>query len=106
MRLPKFTLWTAPYFLACVAAFVYGQDKPAATSPMGWNSWNHFAERIDDKTVRETVEHLTVHFSQIGISGEASIRDIWLKKDLGIFEEKYSAYVPAHGVVLIRVKPK
>ena len=19
---------------------------------MGWNSWNHFAERIDDKTVR------------------------------------------------------
>jgi alpha-galactosidase len=24
----------------------------AATPPMGWNSWNHFARRIDDKTVR------------------------------------------------------
>jgi alpha-galactosidase len=28
------------------------QSNPAATPPMGWNSWNHFAERIDDKTVR------------------------------------------------------
>ncbi|HME37676.1 MAG TPA: glycoside hydrolase family 27 protein [Steroidobacteraceae bacterium] len=25
---------------------------PAATPPMGWNSWNHFAEKIDDATVR------------------------------------------------------
>jgi alpha-galactosidase len=24
----------------------------AATPPMGWNSWNHFAEKIDDVTVR------------------------------------------------------
>ena len=24
----------------------------ARTPPMGWNSWNHFARRIDDKTVR------------------------------------------------------
>jgi alpha-galactosidase len=26
--------------------------KLAATPPMGWNSWNHFAARIDDATVR------------------------------------------------------
>jgi alpha-galactosidase len=45
-----------------------------------------------------------VSFSQIGVSGEAIIRDLWLKKDLGIFKDKYSAYVPAHGVVLIRSK--
>jgi alpha-galactosidase len=25
----------------------------ARTPPMGWNSWNHFAGKIDDKTVRE-----------------------------------------------------
>jgi alpha-galactosidase len=28
----------------------------AATPPMGWNSWNHFAERVDDKVVRETAD--------------------------------------------------
>src|ERR1700722_3072571 len=26
--------------------------KIAATPPMGWNSWNHFARKIDDATVR------------------------------------------------------
>jgi alpha-galactosidase len=28
----------------------------AKTPPMGWNSWNLFAERIDDKTVREMAD--------------------------------------------------
>jgi alpha-galactosidase len=26
--------------------------QAAATPPMGWNSWNHFAQKIDDATVR------------------------------------------------------
>ncbi len=26
------------------------------TPPMGWNSWNHFHDRIDDKTVREIAD--------------------------------------------------
>ncbi|HZT40527.1 MAG TPA: glycoside hydrolase family 27 protein [Bryobacteraceae bacterium] len=28
----------------------------ARTPPMGWNSWNHFNRRIDDKTVREIAD--------------------------------------------------
>ena len=28
----------------------------ALTPPMGWNSWNHFGDRIDDKIVRETAD--------------------------------------------------
>jgi alpha-galactosidase len=28
----------------------------ARTPPMGWNSWNHFAERVDDRVVRETAD--------------------------------------------------
>jgi alpha-galactosidase len=30
----------------------------ARTPPMGWNSWNKFAEHIDDKTVREIADGL------------------------------------------------
>jgi alpha-galactosidase len=30
----------------------------ARTPPMGWNSWNKFAEHIDDKTVREIADSL------------------------------------------------
>ena len=36
------------------------EDVPASglalTPPMGWNSWNHFGDRIDDTTVRQTAE--------------------------------------------------
>ena len=28
----------------------------ARTPPMGWNSWNHFAEAVDDKVVREAAD--------------------------------------------------
>jgi alpha-galactosidase len=30
----------------------------ALTPPMGWNSWNHFGDRIDDQIVRETADAL------------------------------------------------
>src|SRR5947199_2864140 len=51
-------LTSAVAVFLCVSISVPAQDKPAATPPMGWNSWNHFAERIDDKTVRETADAL------------------------------------------------
>ncbi len=31
-------------------------NRLAATPPMGWNSWNHFAERVDDTTIRQTAD--------------------------------------------------
>jgi alpha-galactosidase len=55
---------------------------------------------------QRTVEQMTVNFSQIGVQGEASVRDLWLKKDLGTFKDRYSAYVPTHGVVLVKIKAK
>src|SRR5438093_2013593 len=51
-------LTSAVAVFLCLSSSVPAQDKPAATPPMGWNSWNHFAERIDDKTVRETADAL------------------------------------------------
>ena len=49
-------------------------------------------------------DRMTAKFSHIGLSGRASVRDLWLRKDLGTFDESFSAYVPAHGVVLVRLK--
>jgi len=51
-------------------------------------------------------DKMTLDFPHIGVSGEANLRDLWLKKDLGNFKEKYSVYVPSHGVVLVRVTKK
>jgi alpha-galactosidase len=53
---------------------------------------------------QRTAERMTVEFRQIGLEGEANIRDLWLKKDLGRFRNSFSSYVPRHGVVLVRIK--
>jgi alpha-galactosidase len=53
---------------------------------------------------QRTTEQMTINFSQIGMKGQTSVRDLWLHKDLGTFKDSFSAYVPRHGVVLVRIK--
>ena len=38
-------------------------------------------------------------------SGKQTVRDLWRQKDLGQFEGRFSAAVPRHGVVLVRLTP-
>jgi alpha-galactosidase len=46
-------LAAAAFAAAALAATAAHADPAAApTPPMGWNSWNHFAAKIDDATVR------------------------------------------------------
>jgi alpha-galactosidase len=47
---------------------------------------------------------VVVYFRDIGVSGTATVRDLWARRDLGSFPDSFSANVPKHGVVLIRVK--
>jgi alpha-galactosidase len=39
----------------------------------------------------------------LGWHGEHRVRDLWRQKELGDFTDTFSAKVPRHGVVLIRV---
>jgi len=52
----------------------------------------------------EDAEAIAVNFSDLGISGSAAVRDLWARRDLGSFNNRYQATVPKHGVVLIKVK--
>lgn len=47
----------------------------------------------------------TVTWAEIGISGEGQVRDLWRQQDLGRFTEQFTAQIPRHGVVLIKVTP-
>jgi alpha-galactosidase len=47
---------------------------------------------------------LTVKWSDLGIKGKYIVRDLWRQKDLGIFEEEFSADVRPHGVVMISIR--
>ncbi len=55
---------------------------------------------------QRTTEPITANWAQIGIHGPAAVRDLWLKQDVGTFKDSYSAYVPPHGVVLVRIRQK
>jgi alpha-galactosidase len=52
----------------------------------------------------ETQEVITAKWTELGITGKKTVRDLWRQKDLGKFDGQFTATVPRHGVVLVRVR--
>jgi alpha-galactosidase len=46
---------------------------------------------------------ITAKWSDIGLEGSHKVRDLWKHQDLGAVSGEYSAEVPSHGVVMIKV---
>jgi alpha-galactosidase len=44
---------------------------------------------------------VTANWSDLKLTGKPRVRNLWLQKDLGIFNDKFEAAVAPHGVVLI-----
>jgi len=67
-------------FLA-LAPFVSSQTKstasPAATPPMGWNSWNWFARKVTDKDVRQAADILVASGMRDAGYVYVNIDDTW-----------------------------
>ena len=53
-----------------------------------------------------TSQPFSVNFGEIGLSGRQTIRDLWRQKEIGIVEGKFEATIPAHGVVLLKLRKK
>jgi len=51
--------------------------QAAATPPMGWNSWNYFAERVDDKGVRVAADQLVASGMRDAGYTYVNIDDTW-----------------------------
>ncbi|MCD6441631.1 MAG: glycoside hydrolase family 27 protein [Candidatus Marinimicrobia bacterium] len=50
---------------------------------------------------------MTVKWTELGYPShlKAKVRDLWQKKNMGKYSNKYSDVVPSHGVVMIKVQP-
>ncbi|MEI7901039.1 MAG: NPCBM/NEW2 domain-containing protein [bacterium] len=48
---------------------------------------------------------VNVTWEELGLSGACRVRDLWAKKDLGLFDGSFSADVPWHGSGLYRISP-
>ncbi|MEU7969691.1 fibronectin type III domain-containing protein [Streptomyces sp. NPDC049097] len=48
---------------------------------------------------------VTAHWSDLGISGKAAVRDLWSHKDLGSVRGSFTDNLPPHGSRLLRITP-
>lgn len=46
---------------------------------------------------------VTARWSDIGAAGRQEVRDLWRHRDLGVFADRFSTTVPAHGAMLLKV---
>ena len=51
----------------------------------------------------ESTLQIVLKLNQIGAGPKAKLRDLWAQRDLGSVENSYSADVPKHGVVMLKV---
>jgi alpha-galactosidase len=51
----------------------------------------------------ESPLQITLDFKLLGLASPAKLRDLWTHRDLGSFDNAYTAEVPKHGVVMLKV---
>jgi alpha-galactosidase len=50
-------------------------------------------------------ETVSISWTDLKITGQQAVRDLWRQKALGTFADRFAAPVAPHGVVLVRVAP-
>ncbi len=50
-----------------------------------------------------SASNITVNWSSIGLSGSASVRNLWSHTNVGSFNGSYTANVAGHGVVMLKI---
>ncbi len=71
------------------------------------------AKPLEDGSVAVGVFNLTggpraisVKFSDVGVSGRHSVRDLWRQKTTGEADDHFDAQIGAHDVLMVRLIPK
>jgi alpha-galactosidase len=50
-----------------------------------------------------TEQVVSVRWSDLGLKGTQTVRDLWRQKDLGKFDDEFQTSVPKHGTVLVKI---
>jgi alpha-galactosidase len=88
------------------------QDELGRAASRKWNDgWTEvWARPLSDGTMAVGLFNrgpeaaaVTAAFTDLGLSGSVPVRDLWLQKDVGQAREKFSAVVPRHGAVLVKI---
>jgi alpha-galactosidase len=71
-----------------------------------------WAKQMEDGTLAvglfnrgEFENPVTINWSDLGIKGKQTVRDLWRQKDVGNFTDSFTGKVARHGAMLIRISP-
>ena len=70
-----------------------------STSP---NKTSKYTALFNQNDADETV---VLKFEQIGLKGKCSVRDLWAKKELGVFENEFTPQIIQHGAGMYKITP-
>jgi alpha-galactosidase len=90
MQEPGFEIWAKPLADHSMAVGIFNTGFQSPVDAFNWDNG------ISKK-------NLALNWSDLGISGVYTVRDLWRQKDIGPFEGVYTAEVPYHGVVLVKL---
>jgi hypothetical protein len=48
---------------------------------------------------------IAVSWKELGLNGKCAVRDLWQKKSLGLFEDRFAPVVKPHAAGLYRIVP-
>ncbi|MFQ3640774.1 MAG: putative Ig domain-containing protein [Chloracidobacterium sp.] len=51
----------------------------------------------------DAMQTVTAYWKDLGIRGRRTVRDVWQRRDVGSFDERFAALIPPHGARLIVV---
>jgi hypothetical protein len=77
-----------------------GLDNPGTSKKKG------ASVRFYVDTKQEVVaadSQLTIAFKDLNLGSHCKVRDLWSQKDLGAYDEAFTATIPLHGAGLYRV---
>jgi alpha-galactosidase len=74
---PAVLVGTALAVVSVPHADAQAAPQAAQTPPMGWNSWNYFAEKVDDKGVRAAVDEIVASGMRDAGYVYVNIDDTW-----------------------------
>jgi hypothetical protein len=55
--------------------------------------------------LNDSQKDVSVDLADLGIKGKASVRDLWKKKNLGLFGHDIKQTINTHGAALLRISP-
>jgi alpha-galactosidase len=54
----------------------------------------------------DKAQNISFSFKDIGSFKKAGLRDLWQRKELGIYKNKFQQTVDAHDALLLRITPE